>query len=101
MEKFDLRELNKMVQQFRRCHRALNALRERTDDQLELTFEGRWKRTAIPILDQEKMRTFITQALEADMGRLRKDFTKMGIDPVDVDKRKKKGAALKLADKGD
>jgi hypothetical protein len=97
MEKFDLRELNKMVQQFRRCHRALNALQERKNDELELTFEGKWSRTVIPVIDQAKMRTFATEALDAEMSRLRKEFTKMGIDPVDVDRRKKKKATLKIA----
>lgn len=97
MEKFDLRELNKMVQQFRRCHRALNALRERKNAQLELVIEGKWSGTAIPIVDQDKMRVFVTEALEGDMARLRKDFTKMGIDPIDVDRRKKKKTPLKVA----
>ena len=97
MEKFDLRELNKMVQQFRRCHRALNALRDRKKDELEVTFEGRWSHTIIPIVDQEKTRAFIVEALETEVARLRKEFTKMGIDPIDTDRRKKKKAALKIA----
>lgn len=97
MEKIDLRELNKMTKTFRACHRALKRLNE--GDEFDAVFFNSYGRgyVSIPILDETAARKYFTQSLESEMSRLRKRFSDMGIDPLDVDGRKKSKATLKVA----
>lgn len=94
MEKIDLRELNKMTKTFRACHRALKKITE--GDDIDVVFFNSYGRgyVSMPVLDEAGLRRFFTQSLESEMTKLRKRFSDMGIDSMDVDKRKSKKAKL-------
>ena len=96
MEKIDLKEINKMVQQFRRCHRAANKLREGDEFSVSFLGWGRHSGVPIPVIDQDKLRSFLLSSIDSELTRLRKRFGEMGIDPVDISRKKKK-ASLKAA----
>lgn len=97
MEKIDLRELNKMTKTFRAAHRALKRLRE--DEEFDISFRGYYRRqgTPIPVVDEAAMRRFLVMSLDAEVTKLRKRLNDMGIDPLDIDKRKTKKVPLKVA----
>jgi hypothetical protein len=96
VEKIDLKEINKMVQQFRRCHRAAVKLRE--GDDFSINFDGYYNRSGapLPVVDEKKLRDYLLSSLESELTRLRKRFGEMGIDPVDISRKKKK-TELKVA----
>lgn len=100
MEKIDLRELNKMTKTFRAAHRALKRLKD--DEGFEVSFCGSYRHSgsAIPIVDETAWRRFLVSSLDSEVVKLRKRLNEMGIDPLDIDGRKTKKAALKVAKSG-
>jgi hypothetical protein len=99
MEKIDLRELNKMTKTFRGCHRAL--LKLKAGVTFDVVFWSGYNRsyTSLPIIDFPSTRDYFARSLEAEMDKLRKKFTAMGVDPLDIDRRKTKKAELKAVAK--
>lgn len=97
MQKIDLRELSKMAKSFRASHKALKRIMEGED--FYVSFYGGFRRNGTEILlpDKDAGRAFLKLTLEGELQRLRKKFSEMGIDPLEIDGRKKKAASLKVA----
>lgn len=97
MEKIDLRELNKMTKTFRSCHRALKRIND--GEEMDVVFWSAYGRgsTSVPIIDADGFRNFIVRSLDSEVAKLKKRFAEMGIDPLDVDGRRKKKTSLRVA----
>jgi hypothetical protein len=91
MKQVDLREINKIVSQFRAQTRARKKLAEGSG--VEAHFVQRYGTSKIPLADSEALHGAVTLLLDSSIAKLKKRLNELGIDPVELAPKKKNKAA--------